>query len=186
LEVGCGEGGFARTLRAARPGSKLEIVGLEASESAGEIASNVLDRLVIGNAEQVELDYENYFDCVVFADVLEHLVDPWKMLRRARTFLRGNGTIVASIPNAQHWSVLVDLIRGRWEYAQYGIMDSTHLRFFTKRSIRHLFVSTGFTPRTIVPLLGTSARAQIARLATAGLAVPFLARQYLVVADPKR
>jgi 2-polyprenyl-3-methyl-5-hydroxy-6-metoxy-1,4-benzoquinol methylase len=186
LEVGCGEGGFARTLRAARPGSKLEIVGLEASESAGEIASNVLDRLVVGNAEQVELDYENYFDCVVFADVLEHLVDPWKMLRRARTFLRGNGTIVASIPNVQHWSVLVDLIRGRWEYAQYGIMDSTHLRFFTKRSIRDLFVSTGFTPRTIAPLLGTTARAQIARLATAGLAVPFLARQYLVVADPKR
>jgi hypothetical protein len=62
-------------------------------------------------------------------------------------------------------------------------MDQTHLRFFTKRSIRNLFVSTGFIPRKISPLLGTTIRLRMARLATAGLAVPFLARQYLVVAD---
>jgi len=101
-------------LRAARPQSKLEIVGVEVSESAGQIATQVLDRLVVGNAEQVELEYENYFDCVIFADVLEHLIDPWRMLRRARRFLRGDGTIVASIPNVQHWSVLAGLIGGRY------------------------------------------------------------------------
>jgi O-antigen biosynthesis protein len=183
LEVGCGEGGFARTLRAERPESKLEIVGVEVSESAGQIATKVLDTLVVGNAEQVELDYENYFDCVVFADVLEHLIDPWRMLRRVKRVLRGDGTIVASIPNVQHWSVLARLIGGRWEYTPYGLMDQTHLRFFTKRSIRDLFVSTGFTPRKISPLLGTTVRLRTARLVTAGLAVPFLARQYLVVAD---
>jgi SAM-dependent methyltransferase len=183
LEVGCGEGGFARTLRAARPESKLEIVGVEVSESAGQIAAQFLDRLVVGNAEQVEFDYENYFDCVIFADVLEHLIDPWRMLRRARRFLRGGGTIVASIPNVQHWSVLANLIGGRWEYAPYGLMDQTHLRFFTRRTIRDLFVSTGFTPRTMSPLLGTTIRLRMARLATAGLAIPFLARQYLVVAE---
>ena len=186
LEIGCGEGGFARTLRAARAGSTLEIVGVEAQESAGEIAASVLDHLIVGNAEEVELEYEDYFDCVVFADVLEHLVDPWRMLRRARAFLRRNGTIVASIPNVQHWDVLANLLRGRWEYSQYGIMDKTHLRFFTRSTIRDLFVSTGFTPRSIAPLLGTTTRAQIARFATAGLAVPFLARQYLVVADRER
>jgi 2-polyprenyl-3-methyl-5-hydroxy-6-metoxy-1,4-benzoquinol methylase len=183
LEIGCGEGGFARTLRAARPGSKLEIVGVEAHESAGRIAASVLDRLIVGNAEEVELEYEDYFDCVVFADVLEHLVDPWRMVRRAGMFLRNEGTIVASIPNVQHWEVLANLLRGRWEYAQYGIMDRTHLRFFTRRSIRDLFVSSGFIPRTIAPLVGTTARAQIVRFATAGLAVPFLARQYLILAD---
>ena len=183
LEVGCGEGGFARTLRAARPNSKLEIVAVEACESAGANAADVVDRLLIGNAEQVELEYEDYFDCVIFADVLEHLVDPWTMLRRVRKLLRDAGTVVASIPNVQHWSVLANLMRGRWEYTPYGIMDRTHLRFFTKSSIRDLFVSTGFTPHEISPLLSTTVRVQMAWLATVGLAGPFLARQYLVVAD---
>src|SRR4029453_8192260 len=76
LEFGCGEGGFARTLRAARPESGLEIVGVELDESAGKIAQRTLDRVIVGDAEQVELSYRNHFDCVIFADVLEHLVDP--------------------------------------------------------------------------------------------------------------
>lgn len=182
LEVGCGEGRFAKTLRAAHPASRLEIVGVEVNEAASQVARNVLDRLIVGNVEQLEVTYENYFDCVVFADVLEHLVDPWKVLRRSRRFLKDGGRIVASIPNVQHWTVLANLFRGRWDYAEYGIMDNTHLRFFTRRSIRHLFESTGFGAIDVRPLLGTTARARITRLATGGLAIPFLARQYLVVA----
>lgn len=183
LEVGCGEGRFANTLRAARPASRLEIVGVEVNEAAGRVARSVLDRLIVGNVEQLEVSYDNYFDCVVFADVLEHLVDPWNMLRRARGFLTDGGRIVASIPNVQHWTVLANLLRGRWDYAEYGIMDNTHLRFFTRASIRHLFESTGFEAIDIRPLLGATARARITRLATGGLAIPFLARQYLVVAQ---
>jgi O-antigen biosynthesis protein len=186
LEVGCGEGRFARTLRAARPGSRLEIVGVEVNPSAGEAARSALDRLIVGNAEELDVSCENYFDCVVFADVLEHLVDPWKMLRRARGFLREGGRIVASIPNIQHWTVLANLFLGRWEYAEYGIMDSTHLRFFTRTGIERLFASTGFETVEVSPMLGATARARMARLATGGLAVPFLARQYLVVAKPSR
>jgi ubiquinone/menaquinone biosynthesis C-methylase UbiE len=182
LEVGCGEGRFATALRAARPKSRLEIVGVEVNEAAGRVARNVLDRLIVGNVEQLEVSYDSYFDCVVFSDVLEHLVDPWNMLRRARRFLKDGGQIVASIPNVQHWSVLANLLRGRWEYGEFGIMDNTHLRFFTRESIRHLFESTGFGVTEIRPLLGVTARARITRLATGGLAVPFLARQYLVVA----
>jgi ubiquinone/menaquinone biosynthesis C-methylase UbiE len=183
LEVGCGEGRFANTLRAARPASRLEIVGVEVNEAAGQVARSVLDRLIVGNVEQLEVNYDNYFDCVVFADVLEHLVDPWNMLRRARRFLKDGGRIVASIPNVQHWSVLANLFRGRWDYAEYGIMDNTHLRFFTRTSIRNLFESTGFGAVEIRPMLGATVRARITRLATGGLAIPFLARQYLVVAQ---
>src|ERR1700730_12448250 len=183
LDVGCGEGSFARSLRAARTGSKLEIVGVEFCESAAEIAASAVDRLFVGDAEQVELRYENYFDCVVFADVLEHLIDPWRMLRRTRTLLQSNGTIIASIPNIQHWSVLANLMRGHWEYSEHGIMDNTHLRFFTKKSIRDLFTSTGFRLRTIFPLLSTTTRVKLARTVTLGLAIPFLTRQYLVVAE---
>lgn len=185
LEVGCGEGRFATALRAARPASRLEIVGVEVNEAAGRIARSALDRLIVGNVEQLEVSYDSYFDCVVFADALEHLVDPWNMLRRAREYLREGGRIVASIPNVQHWTVLANLLRGRWDYTEYGIMDNTHLRFFTRTSIGHLFESTGFGAIEIHPLMGTTARARITRLATGGLAVPFLARQYLVVAQKR-
>ena len=89
--------------------------------------------------EQIDLPYENYFDCVIFADVLEHLVDPWRMLRRAKILLRRDGVIVASIPNVQHSRVLIGLFFGRWEYEQYGIMDSTHLRSSPGRASRSFF-----------------------------------------------
>jgi 2-polyprenyl-3-methyl-5-hydroxy-6-metoxy-1,4-benzoquinol methylase len=182
LEIGCGEGNFAKALRAARP--ELEIVGVELCESAARTASSVLDRVIVGNVERIDLPYEDYFDCVIFADVLEHLVDPWRMLRRAKNLLRREGAIVASIPNVQHSRVLINLILGRWEYEEYGIMDSTHLRFFTRKSIRSLFTSTGYELRHVSGLLG-STRVKLMHFATAGLADPFVTRQYLVVAGVK-
>jgi len=184
LEIGCAEGGLARSLRLARPASKLEIVGVELFESAAEKAAAVLDRVIVGNVEQIDLPYENYFDCVIFADVLEHLVDPWRMLRRAKTLLRRDGVIVASIPNVQHSRVLINLFFGRWEYEQFGIMDSTHLRFFTRKSIDTLFQSTGYELRRVSGLLG-STRVKLMHFATAGLADPFVTRQYLIVAGAK-
>lgn len=184
LEIGCAEGGLARSLRLARPASKLEIVGVELFEAAAEKAANVLDRVMIGNVERMDLPYENYFDCVIFADVLEHLIDPWRMLMRAKKFLRRGGVIVASIPNVQHSRVLVNLIFGRWEYEQYGIMDSTHLRFFTRKSIDTLFQSTGYELRRVSSLLG-STRVKLMHFASAGLLDPFITRQYLVVAGAK-
>ena len=171
-------------MRLARPASKLEIVGVELFESAAEKAAAVLDRVIVGNVEQIDLPYENYFDCVIFADVLEHLVDPWRMLRRAKTLLRRDGVIVASIPNVQHSRVLINLFFGRWEYEQFGIMDSTHLRFFTRKSIDTLFQSTGYELRRVSGLLG-STRVKLMHFATAGLADPFVTRQYLIVAGAK-
>jgi 2-polyprenyl-3-methyl-5-hydroxy-6-metoxy-1,4-benzoquinol methylase len=184
LEIGCAEGGFARALRLARPKSPLEIVGVELCESAAEEAATVLDRVIVGNVERMDLPYEDYFDCIMFADVLEHLVDPWRMLRRAKNLLRRDGVIVASIPNVQHSRVLFNLILGRWEYEQYGIMDSTHLRFFTRKSIKTLFTSTGYELRQVSGILGSS-RVRLMHFATAGLADPFVTRQYLVVASAK-
>jgi 2-polyprenyl-3-methyl-5-hydroxy-6-metoxy-1,4-benzoquinol methylase len=184
LEIGCAEGGFARALRLARPTSQLEIVGVELCETAAIEAATVLDRVIVGNVERMDLPYQDYFDCVMFADVLEHLVDPWRMLRRAKSLLRRGGVIVASIPNVQHLRVLLNLILGRWEYEQYGIMDSTHLRFFTRKSINTLFTSTGYELRSVSGILG-STRVKLLHFATAGLADPFVTRQYLIVADAK-
>jgi len=181
LDVGCGEGEFARSLRNEWQPSKLEIVGVELCETPARLAASILDRVIVGNIEQLELPYEDYFDCVIFADVLEHLIDPWKMMSRARRLLRRGGHVVTSIPNVQHWSVLAGLILGNWEYQDFGLMDTTHIRFFTRKSIKALFNSHGFEITHLTPRL-ESGRRRMAHLITAGLADGFLARQYSVVA----
>jgi O-antigen biosynthesis protein len=184
LDIGCGEGGFAQSLRAARQPSRLEIVGVELCEGPAQRAASVLDTVIVGNVEQLDLPYEEYFDCVVLADVLEHLIDPWRLVRRVRRFLRRDGHVVASIPNVQHWAVLAGLMVGNWEYCDFGVMDRTHLRFFTRKSIKALFNSNGFELTCVIPRV-ESARAKMAHVATAGLADSMLARQYLVVASRK-
>ncbi len=85
------------------------------------------------------------FDVVMFADVLEHLADPFSLLCIAKTALAPAGSIVASVPNTAHWSVRSDLFRGRFEYRKWGIMDATHLRWFTSSSLRFLFESAGLS-----------------------------------------
>lgn len=184
LDIGCGDGEFARSLRAARQPSKLEIVGVELCEGPAQRAASALDSVIVGNVEQLDLPYEDYFDCVILADVLEHLIDPWSIVRRVKKLLRRHGHIVASIPNVQHWAVLAGLMLGNWEYCDFGIMDRTHLRFFTRKSIAALFNSNGFELPYLIPRI-ESPRAKMAHAATVGLADSFLARQYLVVASRK-
>ena len=83
------------------------------------------------------------FDVVVFADVLEHLVDPAAALELARSLLAPGGCVVASVPNVAHWSVRLDLLRGRFDYRELGIMDATHLRWFTAENLKRVFRSAG-------------------------------------------
>jgi SAM-dependent methyltransferase len=88
------------------------------------------------------------FDVVLFADVLEHLPNPQSMLLTAREALRPHGSIIVSVPNVAHWSVRVDLIRGRFQYQPTGIMDATHLRWFSARTAKSLVASAGFKVTT--------------------------------------
>ena len=93
------------------------------------------------------------FDCIVFNDVIEHVVDPWTMLRKAERHLAPDGLIVASIPNIRYYIVVRDLLlRGRWEYADWGVLDRTHLRFFTRESISRLFPDCGYTIEQLTPI----------------------------------
>jgi Methyltransferase domain len=81
---------------------------------------------------------------VLFADVLEHFTDPFEVLRLAQTFLRAGGRVVASVPNVAHWTMRLNLLRGRFDYRSVGIMDATHLRWFTVRSLQRLFIQAGY------------------------------------------
>lgn len=142
LDVGCATGYLARVL--AERGCTVS--GLESDAAAAEEARPHLDRLVVGNVEELDLAEafgDERFDVVVFGDVLEHLRDPLAALRNAQGVLAGRGSIVASIPNIAHGSVRLSLMAGRFDYQPLGLLDSTHVRFFTKASIERLFHEAG-------------------------------------------
>jgi 2-polyprenyl-3-methyl-5-hydroxy-6-metoxy-1,4-benzoquinol methylase len=145
LDVGCATGYLARAL-----GERgCTVSGLEFDAEAAEEARPHLDRLVVGDVEALDLaeafDGER-FDVVVFGDVLEHLRDPLAALRNARRVLTERGSVVASIPNVAHGSVRLALMAGRFDYQTLGLLDSTHIRFFTRASIEGLFREAGMVP----------------------------------------
>jgi len=143
LDVGCGEGFFGASLK--QQGVR-EVWGIEATPKVAENARTRLDRVLVGRVEDhLPTIPEKYFDCVIFNDVLEHLVDPWTVLSSAQRILAADGIVIASIPNIRHFPTLKDLIVGKeWRYQQWGVLDRTHLRFFTENSIRRLFADCGY------------------------------------------
>ena len=144
LDVGGGEGGFLQALKKTR---SCETHLAEYSAQACEVAQSRVDKVWQGDFFKAAIS--ETFDCITFLDVLEHATEPWHWLERAKELLTANGCIVASIPNVGHWSVVADLLEGRWDYAPVGIHCITHLRFFTRHSIEALFAQAGFEIETI-------------------------------------
>lgn len=138
LDVGGGEGNFA-TL--AKQYLRCEVHVVEMNPEAAAIAATKVDRVWVGDF--FSLLIEDRYDSVTMLDVIEHTADPVGMLRRAAELLVPGGSIIASIPNIGHWTVVVDLIEGRWDYLPTGITCWTHLRFFTLQTIREIFHDAG-------------------------------------------
>ncbi len=151
LEVGCHTGYFGLELK----NRGFEVWGLELNGDAACVARERLDRVFVGSIErylQTPAFRNLRFDYIVFGDVLEHLSDPVQVLSQCRGMLNENGAVLASIPNVAHAAVRLMLLEGRWEYAEHGILDDTHLRFFTASSIVELFDRAGFTVEDIEPV----------------------------------
>lgn len=126
------------------------IMGIEKNEKVANIAKAKLDDVIISDAECADLSLpQEYFDLLVCADILEHLVDPWKTLEIYSTYLKYNGHLLVSLPNVRFYYIIWRLICGRWEYKDRGIMDRTHLRFFTFHEIKKMLWETGFEIVTI-------------------------------------
>lgn len=143
LDVGCGQGTFAVQLK-----NKFhtETWGIEYMKEHGEHATKVLDKVFIGPCESF-LDHlpDNYFDVIYFNDVLEHLVDPYMVLKKMKSKLSDKGIIISSIPNIRyHGSLKMYLFDKEWKYTDSGVMDHTHMRFFTKKSIQRMYQDLGF------------------------------------------
>jgi SAM-dependent methyltransferase len=178
LEVGCGTGQLGRLLT--ERGHR--VTGLELVPEVAEQARPWLDRVVTGDVEADGFPFPPAsFDAVLFADVLEHLVDPWRVLREAVQRLTDDGRVIASIPNVQHKSVLGGLVRGRWSYRDHGITDVGHLRFFTLQTIRGLFQQAGLRIEHVGYLYRRTWWRAVVCFLTAGRARGFYTSQYLVV-----
>lgn len=154
LEIGCGEGLFGNLCK---QNFKAEVWGVEINKFAAEKAKDNLDNVFVGNIELNNIEIPvNYFDCIVFNDVLEHLQDPWLVLLKVKKYLKVGGYIVASIPNVRYILNLKNLLFNKeWEYVDWGgIMDKTHLRYFTVVSIEKIFTKCEYN---IVKLEGINA-----------------------------
>lgn len=146
IEIGCSSGALAREFKRINPACRY--FGIDIEPEYVELAKTYCDDTAVGNIETVgESFYKQHADkdCWVFADCLEHLRDPWKVLGEIRRVIPSHGVVVASIPNAQHWSVFAKLSMGDFRYADNGIFDRTHLRWFTRVTINEMFNQSGLS-----------------------------------------
>ncbi len=143
LEIGCGEGKFGECLKQQQ---NAEVWGVEPVKQHANNAKKVLDKVLVGGVEaNLSRLPTNYFDLIVANDVLEHLVDPYYVLVKLSRTLKKGGVIVSSIPNMRNFHIIHGLTVGKnWEYQESGILDKTHLRFFTTNSIQNMFKNHGY------------------------------------------
>ncbi len=145
LEVGPGDGVISRWLKVNKG---CRTIGVEYLPQVAARARDAFDEMLIGSIEDQAmmpaLQAHAPFDFIIFADVLEHLVDPWQVLRHMRPLLTRGGHVLRSMPNIAHWTARLNLLRGRFDYTDGYLMDRTHLRWFTFRTAQELAAQTGY------------------------------------------
>lgn len=150
LDVGCGGGALGAAVK-----SKQDAwyCGVDGDPRAAARARELIDDVQVGDVTTMHIPYEDgLFDLIIFADILEHLPTPLAVLRRWLPTLRKHGRVVVSLPNVRHFTVTLPLIvQGQWNYADRGILDETHLRFFTRQSSEKLIADAGLTVEAECP-----------------------------------
>lgn len=151
LDIGCGTGSTGAYLKQKHPDTK--VWGIELNKAAAEIAATRLDHVVSSKFEEANLEavglLKGTLDLVLCADVLEHLYNPWEVMTGLQEYLSERGRIVISIPNIRYLPLLDDLARGYWRYADFGILDITHLRFFTLKELKRFAHETGYVVESL-------------------------------------
>jgi len=180
LDIGCGHGLIGKRLKETR---LIEVVGIEVNPAAAEEAKKNLDKVYAIDIEAAKPDLNRgYFDCIIFGDVLEHLVNPWQTVKDMKEFLAPGGRVIISLPNISHWPVIKSLMAGRWDYQREGTLDITHLRFFTLESARKMLEDAGLTIECSTNRLSCSKFFRKMNKLLRGRLTHLLAWQYLIVA----
>jgi 2-polyprenyl-3-methyl-5-hydroxy-6-metoxy-1,4-benzoquinol methylase len=143
MDLGCASGVMGNKLL--ESGKAKEVYGVEIFEAAAAEASKTYKQVFTGDIETMDLDFKEKFDYVICGDILEHLKDPYTVTSRIYKWLKPGGSIFICVPNVRSHTVLRPLIlHGKWEYVDAGIMDRTHMRFFTRSSCRAMIENAGF------------------------------------------
>ncbi len=196
MDVGCGAGVTSKWLG---DRSAAETVGVEANADAARLACGVLDRVIVAdieaNTEFID-EYCEKVDLLLLLDILEHLQDPWAFVTKIKRVVTQRGAIIASLPNVRNVKVLLPLLlNGQWRYGASGLLDRTHLRFFTKKTMIDLFEGADLVVDAIVPTgplridrvkSAAGSLAFAANKLALGAFTEFFAHQYLVRARRRR
>lgn len=167
LEIGAGSG--ETSAYAMAEGKCGWCCGVELCEGPAREARGKLQQVIIGDVEHIELDFpEEYFDILLMSEVLEHLVDPWAVLRRLFRLMKPGAIVIAGSPNVCHHGVIWSLLRGQWRYQPSGVFDATHLRWFTPSGYREMFESCGFVVDEVGPARRLNLKARLVNSFTAG------------------
>ncbi len=182
LEIGCGAGYTLAHLK--RLGKASFIVGIDLVDLGQD---KILDEFICGDVER-EIDHlpfdEGFFDVVICADVLEHLIDPWVFVKKLHRYIKRNGLLIASIPNIREIKTLYQIvIKGDFKYVDAGILDRSHLRFFCKKNAVALFEQAGFRLEKIG--FNLDFKRCLVNAISFHLFSEFLVRQYLFVCSKR-
>ncbi|MBF0359168.1 MAG: methyltransferase domain-containing protein [Magnetococcales bacterium] len=172
IEIGCSSGALAREYKKLHP--NCNYFGVDVDSKYVQMAGRYCDETLVADIETVDNSFftqHKHRDCWVFGDTLEHLKNPWDVLQSIRGVIPSRGAVVACLPNAQHWSLQVRLSIGDFRYEESGLLDRTHLRWFTRETLQRLFLESGYNkvecfPRIFnepaknkfIPLIGEMAK----------------------------
>lgn len=160
LDVGCGEGALAAAYRRMNPTARL--LGLEPDAHAAAVARTHMDEVaeIDVDRDPLPFDLPHGIDCLIYGDTLQHLKDPFAVLRRHAEALNPDGVVLICVPNLEHWSFAERLFRGTWAYEPSGLLDATHLRWFTVDTMRQGLVDAGLSLCDVIPRIFDAEAAQ--------------------------
>ncbi|MCX7857417.1 MAG: class I SAM-dependent methyltransferase [Deltaproteobacteria bacterium] len=182
LDVGCGGGCTGLALKQTK---NIQVVGIEIRHDIAEFAKKSYDLVLVGDVERIDLPFPpKYFDCIIYGDILEHLIDPWSLLKRHNAYLKTGGIILVSIPNVRYYKVLKKLIFvGRWDYVMEGILDIGHLRFFTLSNAKEMIEEAGYRILEVRKKFSKAQWLKLLNFCFMGTLSEFLAKQYIILAE---
>lgn len=184
LEIGCSTGQISRRLTE----NGCEVIGIEINKESAEIAKEYCRMVISCDIECKDTLPCNDFDFILLLDVLEHLRDPLALLKRLKAYLNLDGLMVVSLPNVANWRIRRDLLLGKFQYTEYGILDKSHLKFFNEKSAKDLMKDAGLAIENFdivpdIPLIRL--RSSVSYL-IAGMKPNLLASQFFLVGKPIR
>lgn len=143
LEIGCATGFVGEYLI---KNKKCKVTGVELGKEESHLAVKKLNKVIVGDVEEETTlnKIVREFDVVYASALIEHLKDPWRALKSWKKFLKKNGKLIITTSNIAHWSIRINLLLGKFEYKEYGILDNTHMRFFTTITFKKLLTDSGY------------------------------------------